>query len=400
MIRTIFAATLLMAASSVASAQSGWLTVGEAAYLQLKHAGHGVTIRATRAARPVAEKVYLLEVKEGDMLRIAGTLHRRQRHCGGFMHHASEAEARQALAADPLPPQATRPSYVIANQTVVQPLLAQMEAAQIEQTAAGLAAFVNRYYSSPHGAEASHWLRARWAALAAAHPAITVRQFAHAGYAQQSVIATIAGSDKATEVLVLGAHLDSINIGSARESARAPGADDNASGVASLTEVLRVIAGSGYRPRRTIKLIAYAAEEVGLRGSQAIARDFRANKVDVVGVLQLDMSNYKGSARDIYLISDYTDAGQNGFLAQLAATYLPDVQVGTDRCGYACSDHAAWTAQGYAASMPFEAMLTQDNPHIHSQNDTYANSGNQSMHALKFARLALAFAVELGTDSQ
>jgi leucyl aminopeptidase len=180
----------------------------------------------------------------------------------------------------------------------------------------------------------------------------------------------------------------------------APGADDDASGVAGLTEVLRVMSVANYRPRRTIKLIGYAAEEVGLRGSQEIARAFKQNQVDVVGVLQLDMTNFKGSSKDIYLIGDYTDGEQNSFLGRLIATYLPDVTVGKDTCGYACSDHAAWHAQGFAASMPFEAELGQDNPHIHSKHDTYANSGSQAAQALKFARMAAAFAIELGTESK
>ncbi len=396
------AVALLLASASAAAAQSGWVTVGEAAYQHLKKSGHRVTIRASRAAQPAerdsAENLYLLEVNTRDLPLISSTLHRKQRHCGGYMFHASEAEARTGLqkAAAPL---ATRPSYVIANQAVVAPMLAHMEAARIEDTIVRLSAFVNRYYSSPHGAEASNWLRSQWTALGASHPAISVAQFAHTGYGQKSVIATIEGSDLAAQVLVLGAHLDSISMSIRRDSARAPGADDDASGVAGLTEVLRAMAAAGYRPRRTIKLIAYAAEEVGLRGSQDIARDFKARKVDVVGVLQLDMTNYKGSAKDIYLISDYTDPQQNRFLTALIAAYLPTVLVGADRCGYACSDHAAWHAQGYATSMPFEAMLSQDNPHIHSQDDTYANSGKQAEHALKFARMAAAYAAELGSDA-
>jgi leucyl aminopeptidase len=386
------AAAVLMASASAAAAQNGWLTVGEAAYLQLKQSGHHFTLRGN------SDQVYLLQVKARDVPGIAGTLHRQRRHCGGFMYHAGEAEARLALAGL-APARATRPSYAIANQAVVAPMLAQMEAARIEDAILRLSGFVNRYYSSAHGAEASNWLRANWAALGAAHPAISVTQFAHAGYAQRSVIATIAGTDKAGEVLVLGAHLDSISLGAGPATARAPGADDDASGVAGLGEVLRVIATQGYRPRRTIKLIAYAAEEVGLRGSQELARDFRRRKVDVVGVLQLDMSNYQGSPKDIYLISDYTDPEQNQFLGKLIDAYLPGLQAGADRCGYACSDHAAWNAQGYATSMPFEAQLAQDNPHIHSEHDTYANSRNQSLHALKFARLAAAWAVELGSGS-
>jgi leucyl aminopeptidase len=48
--------------------------------------------------------------------------------------------------------------------------------------------------------------------------------------------------------------------------------------------------------------------------------------------------------------------------------------------------------------MPFEAAMGEDDPYIHTANDTYANSGNQADHALKFARMALAYAVELGSD--
>ena len=400
--RHTLAAALLMATSSAAAASSTWLTVGESAYRQLKQEGLKVTIRANRAAPPadpvVAENVYVLEVPAHEFPRIAGTLHRKLRHCGGFMFHASERDALRVLEASPGATAGTRPSYVIAHQATVAPLLERMEEARIAQTIGKLSGFVNRHYTSAHGIEASNWLRQAWTELASAHDGMSVAHFAHASYGQRSVIATIAGSDKAEQVVVLGAHLDSINMTSSSAGAVAPGADDDASGVAGLTEVLRVLVASNYRPRRTIKLIAYAAEEVGLRGSQDIARDFKRNKVDVVGVLQLDMTNFKGSDKDIYLISDYTDARQNAFLAQLVDTYLPSLTVGSERCGYACSDHAAWHALGFAASMPFEALMGQDNSTIHTRHDTFANSGNQAVHALKFTRMAAAYAVELGSE--
>lgn len=400
--RHLAIAAILMASSTAAPAQSSWLTVGQNAFVQLRQIGQHVTVRANRVAKlagqGAAENVYVLEVAARDVPKIAGTLHRKLRHCGGFMYHASQAEALRLLDDAPLDATWTRPSYVIASQATVAPLLAQMEEARVAQTIIKLSSFVNRYYTSAHGIEASNWLRETWKEIAAGHAGIKVTQFTHANYGQQSVIATIEGSDKASEVVVLGAHLDSINITNERAGALAPGADDDASGIAGLTEVLHALASSHYRPRRTIKLIGYAAEEVGLRGSQDIASDFKKNKVDVVGVLQLDMTNYKGSGKDIYLIADYTDAPQNQFLIRLLAAYLPTVTVGTDRCGYACSDHAAWSAHGFATSMPFEATLGQDNPFIHGKNDTYANSGNQAAHALTFTRMAAAFAVELGSE--
>jgi leucyl aminopeptidase len=45
--------------------------------------------------------------------------------------------------------------------------------------------------------------------------------------------------------------------------------------------------------------------------------------------------------------------------------------------------------------MPFESPMARDNPHIHTSRDTLANSGEHTAHALKFARLAAAYMVEL-----
>jgi leucyl aminopeptidase len=115
-------------------------------------------------------------------------------------------------------------------------------------------------------------------------------------------------------------------------------------------------------------------------------------------VLQLDMTDYQGSAQDIFLFTDYTAPRLNDFLAGLASTYLPSLTVARDRCGYACSDHASWTNRGYQAAFPFESAMSSHDPYIHTVNDTLAKLGNQAAHAAKFSKLALAFAVELASD--
>lgn len=398
MARTLITA-LLMLLAPAALAQGAWLSTGPEGWRILQQEGKSAALRASSlAGAATPEHVYLLEVSPKEVGRLAGLLHQKLRHCGGFMFHTSEAAARQALLGRAAAlPQRSKPGYEISQDAIVTPALARMEEARLAATIARLAAFGNRYYSTAQGAQASDWIKQTWEELGKEHASVSVAQFAHADYGQQSVIATILGSDKAEEVIVLGAHMDSINILSTRPGGTAPGADDDASGIAGLTEVLRTLVASKYKPRRTIKLIAYAAEEVGLRGSQDIARQFRSANIDVIGVLQLDMTNYKGSDKDIYLITDYTDEGQNAFLRKLLAAYLPTLTVGTDQCGYACSDHTAWHAQGYAASMPFESELGDDNPHIHTKHDTYANAGSQAAHALKFTRLAAAFAIELGS---
>jgi leucyl aminopeptidase len=141
-------------------------------------------------------------------------------------------------------------------------------------------------------------------------------------------------------------------------------------------------------------VIAYAAEEVGLRGSLAVVKEFKKRKINVVGALQLDMTNYQGSDRDIWLIDDHTDHAQNAFLVKLIETYT-GATWGSDRCGYACSDHASWTRYGFRASMPFESRFRDSNREIHTVRDTLEMSDNNANHAVKFARLGAAYALEL-----
>lgn len=379
-----------------------WITVGERAYQQLrKVAPQAIGVEDSRmmqASVGQQERVHVVEVEATALAALSEAVHQNLHRCGGFIMHASEAEARAALLPRKLSTLATRPSYTIDNQATVNPLLAQMTDANIATTITSLSSYVNRYYTSSQGVAASNWLVQQWQQLAAGRSDVKVEQFTHS-WAMKSVIMTIQGTDNGNEVVVLGGHLDSINqSGGSAETMKAPGADDDASGIASLTEAARVMFANGYKPRRTIKFIGYSGEEEGLLGSKDIAKQFKSQNANVVGVMQLDMTNYKGSANDIYIYTDYTDSQQNSFVTNLITTYQPTLKIGTDKCGYACSDHASWNSQGYAASMPFEAAMGQDDPYIHSANDTFANTGSQALHALKFAKLALSYAVELGSD--
>jgi leucyl aminopeptidase len=406
----VLLAGLFASGSAMAEGKKIWITVGEKAYTHLQKVAPQAIARETKTLRTndvsakvaTTEQVRLVQVDEEQMLKLSEKIHHELKRCGGFMFHESEEEGKRSLTKQAAPVQTlatlARPSYTIDNQSLVTPVLSLMQAGNIATTITDLSTFVNRYYTTTGGTDASNWLKTKWAGMATGRSDITVTQFAHTGYNQKSVILTIAGTDNASEVVVLGGHLDSINQSNTGETGRAPGADDDASGIATMTEVLRAMIANGYKPRRTIKMIGYAAEEVGLRGSKDIAANFKANNVNVVGVMQLDMTNYKGSPNDIYLFTDYTDSTQTAFVAKLINTYQPGVTIGYDSCGYACSDHASWTAQGYYASMPFETAMGQDNPYIHTANDTYANSGNQATHALKFAKMAGAFAIELGSD--
>lgn len=340
---------------------------------------------------------------------VSESIHRDEKRCGGFFAFATRAEADAFIAADrsALAARALAVSYTIDNGATVNPWLPQAGESGIYDTINTLQGFKNRYYASSYGKSAAEWIQSRWAALAAGRSDVTTELFTGCTNCstQPSVILTIQGNELPSEVVVLGAHLDSIN-GSAGSNPEqvAPGADDDASGVATLTEALRIALASGWKPQRTVKFMAYAAEEAGLRGSNAIAQQFKANGINVVAALQMDMTEYaSGASQDMRLVTDYSNASLKTFFNSLFDAYLAPLGLrrGTYTCGYGCSDHASWTSAGYPAAMMFEAGNSSGgyNPKIHSTGDTLSFLGESAAHSVKFAQFALAFTGEVGKTS-
>ncbi|MBV8757396.1 MAG: M20/M25/M40 family metallo-hydrolase [Deltaproteobacteria bacterium] len=332
--------------------------------------------------------VSVIEMRESEIPALSQHEHEDGR-CGGFMVHETRADA----LADLHPARENPVDYTLDRGPVVAAVLPRLDENHIATTIRELSAFPSRYFKSASGVAAATWLRDRWRSFTA-RPDVTVELFPHAKWDQPSVIMTIPGTTKADEVIVIGGHLDSISM-AARASGAAPGADDDASGIATLTEVARVLLAANYHPARTLVFMGYAAEEVGLRGSQDIAAAYKQRGVKVVGALQLDMTAYHGSDKDIWLMKDFTSAPQNAFVQRLIDAYT-GATWGLDACGYACSDHASWHRNGVPVSMPFESRMRDRNKKIHTKDDTLETSGNNATHAVKFARLAAAYAIELG----
>ncbi|UZW62060.1 M20/M25/M40 family metallo-hydrolase [Lysobacter enzymogenes] len=363
----------------------------------------GTTRLRTLAGRD-GEALAISRVPAGRLPELVRHVHEKEKRCGGFFafdsREQAEAFVRDDLSALAVSAQAVE--YTVDNQATVTPWLGQVREADIRATIRSLSGnWTTRHAATASGRAASDWIRDSWKRLAANRADVSVEQVACGNCGQQpSVVLTVRGNELSDEVAVLGAHMDSIASGGS--SASAPGADDDASGVATLTEVLRVALGSGWKPRRTVKFMAYAAEEIGLRGSNAIAVDHRNRGVNVVGVLQLDMTNYRtAGAADLRLISDNSNAGLQGLVRQLYSRYLGGGTLAEYRCGYGCSDHASWTSAGYPAAMLFEGGTATGgySPHIHTRNDTLANMGNSAANSVPFAKLGLAFLGELGKTS-
>lgn len=216
----------------------------------------------------------------------------------------------------------------------------------------------------------------------------------HKAVKQRSIVFRIIGSERPDEVLVFGAHFDSIS--GWMGNGKAPGADDNASGSGTIFETLRVLLGQ-VQPKRTLEFYWYAGEELGLLGSSEIAKAAKASNKKIIAVMNLDMTMYPGSGENnIVLMTDFTSSWLNELAQDLNRTYVK-ANISLDQCGYGCSDHASWFRNGFPAMMPSEAKMRSITPNIHTERDVIANQLSFN-HALIFAKLALSMAMELGNS--
>lgn len=116
-----------------------------------------------------------------------------------------------------------------------------------------------------------------------------------------NIIAELPGTDLADEIVLIGGHFDSWHA--------ATGATDNATGSAAMLEVLRIIKTAGLRPRRTIRVALWGAEEQGLLGSRAYAEKYLGT-VDKPGPehakhsAYLNIDNGTGKVRGIWMQSN------------------------------------------------------------------------------------------------
>lgn len=123
--------------------------------------------------------------------------------------------------------------------------------------------------------------------------------FTHKGQPLTNVDAEIPGESGAQEIVIIGAHLDSIATNAPKDKPNgslAPGADDDASGVAGVLAAARalkrLVDAAGRKPSRTIRFVLFNAEEKWVKGSWHYAEDLCRRGNSVRAMLQMDMIGY------------------------------------------------------------------------------------------------------------
>jgi carboxypeptidase Q len=100
-----------------------------------------------------------------------------------------------------------------------------------------------------------------------------------------NVIGELSGRELPDEIVVIGAHLDSWDVGQ--------GAHDDGAGCVTMMEALALIKRLGLQPRRTIRVVLFTNEENGLRGGKAYAQEHAAELPHTVLALEADSGGFQ-----------------------------------------------------------------------------------------------------------
>ncbi|MFY9943504.1 MAG: M28 family peptidase [Desulfobacterales bacterium] len=216
--------------------------------------------------------------------------------------------------------------------------------------------------------------------------AVERQTYTAAGVPSANLEISIPGSHRPGEILLIGAHYDSVR--------GSPGADDNASAVAALLEISRFFAGR--RPARTVRLVAFVNEEPPFfatrrQGSMVYAAAARKRGDDIRLMLSLEMLGYFSSrpgsqryppffgrfypdtADFIALVANLGSRRSMHRLARAfrAASDFPLAHIATLALvpGVSWSDHRSFWRRGYRAVMVTDTAFYR-NPFYHTGGDT------------------------------
>jgi hypothetical protein len=174
---------------------------------------------------------------------------------------------------------------------------------------------------------------------------------------QWNTVAEIRGAERPGQVVILGAHLDSWDLGT--------GTTDNGTGSMVVLEAARTLAQSGLKPKRTIRFILFSGEEQGLLGSRAYAAAHAADADSIQAVLVLD--NGTGAIRGQAL------QGRSDLEGLWRSLLSPVASLGADSVRNATksgTDHLSFLPYG-VPGFNFDQLPRGYFHTHHSQSDTY-----------------------------
>jgi carboxypeptidase Q len=196
-----------------------------------------------------------------------------------------------------------------------------------------------------------------------------------------NVVAEIKGSEKPGEFVVLGAHLDSWELGT--------GALDNGCNAALVIDALRAIKASGLKPRRTMRFILFSGEEEGMMGSRAYATVHRNELDNAAGVAIIDSG--------IGHVTGFTLGGRKDVANPVSAIVAPLKRFGADTL---TTDEVEWGTDNFdflLEGVPTMVANQEEGNYLinyHAVSDTYDKVDIPTLkkHTAEMAVLAFGIA--------
>ncbi|UCE25759.1 MAG: M20/M25/M40 family metallo-hydrolase, partial [Candidatus Zixiibacteriota bacterium] len=255
----------------------------------------------------------------------------------------------------------------------IQSLVDQVSTDSITSYVQNLQDFQTRLVFSDSGFAASEWIRQKFNSFGyiAEFDSFYIDSSPYwywpdTGY-ERNVIARIQGTVNPERIFIISGHQDAIIWPDTQTSwISAPGADDNASGVAATLEAARILRSHSWKT--SIEFATWAAEEIGALGSEHYASRADSLNLDIGGVVNLDMIGWTPYGTtyfcDIYRTHDFC-LWLSDLLYRIGQIYTPEIfYYGESWVGH--SDDRSFTAHGFPA---ITANERGNNPHLHRPTD-------------------------------
>lgn len=246
---------------------------------------------------------------------------------------------------------------------LVDDLVSELDQSTFEHSLNQFVSYPTRYSTSNEYRQAAEWARDTLSQFGFETSEMTISVD---GGSSLNIIASKQGTSPNAGVILVTAHLDSINHADGPLSP-APGADDNASGSAGLITLAQAVSTHSFK--HDIKFILFGGEEQGLLGStQFVDRLDAAERARVLSVLNMDMiGSLNAMPQSVLLESNSSNQSLIDALAEAAATYSDlEVQVSLKPFG---SDHMPFLDANIPAILTIEGA-DNANDAIHSAQDT------------------------------
>lgn len=223
--------------------------------------------------------------------------------------------------------------------------------------------FKTRHTVSPLNVKAANWLKSELQTIG--YTDVVLHDFKYQGQTRHNVVATKLGKSDPNSFIIVCAHYDSRMENLDDHISVAPGADDNASGIATILELSNVL--YEIETDCSIRFIFFSGEEQGLLGSSAYAKHAHDSGMNIRLLINLDMVGYAADPKNPSIVIEIDSVEPSRqFGKQMAAAAGAGLK--TSFGPIYSSDYMPFEHFGYVCVGLFDGA--DGEPFYHTQNDT------------------------------